>query len=33
MRIIEVIADAGNQDTLRGMAEQHQVHDLWCGAR
>jgi len=32
MRIIEVITDAGHQDTLRGLAEQYQVDDIWCGA-
>ena len=32
VRIIEVIADSGHRDTLRGLAEQHQVRDIWCGA-
>jgi len=29
MKIIEVIADAGHEDTIRGIAEQHLVEDLW----
>lgn len=29
MKIIEVIADAGNEDTIRGIAEQHLVEDIW----
>jgi uncharacterized hydrophobic protein (TIGR00341 family) len=31
MRIIEVVADAGNLDTLTSIAEQHRVIDLWAG--
>lgn len=31
MRIIEVITDEGNIDTLRGIAEQHEVTDIWTG--
>lgn len=31
MRIIEIIADAGHHDTLAGIAEQHNVTDIWCG--
>lgn len=29
MKIIEVIADAGHHDTIAGIAEQHQVEDIW----
>jgi uncharacterized hydrophobic protein (TIGR00341 family) len=29
MRIIEVIADPGHLDTLLGIAEQHEVADVW----
>ncbi len=29
MKIIEVIADAGHEDTIRGIAEQHLVEDIW----
>lgn len=29
MKIIEVIADAGHHDTILGIAEQHQVEDIW----
>jgi len=29
VKIIEVIADAGHHDTLLGIAEQHQVEDIW----
>lgn len=32
MRVIEIVADASYLDTLRGIAEQQQVIDLWCGA-
>ena len=32
MKIIEVIADAGHEDTIRGIAEQHLVEDLWFSA-
>lgn len=31
MKIIEVIADAGHQDTILGIAEQLQVEDIWFG--
>jgi uncharacterized hydrophobic protein (TIGR00341 family) len=31
MRIIEIIAEAGHHDTLKGIAEQHHVTDVWCG--
>lgn len=31
MRIIEVITEAGNQDTIRSLAEQHGAEDIWCG--
>ena len=31
MRIIEIVADAGHHDTLAGIAEQHEVTDVWCG--
>ena len=29
MKIIEVIANAGHHDTILGIAEQHQVEDVW----
>jgi uncharacterized hydrophobic protein (TIGR00341 family) len=29
MRIIEVIADCGHADTLRGIAEQHEILEFW----
>lgn len=29
MKIIEVIADAGHRDTLVGIAQQHDVADIW----
>lgn len=32
MRIIEVITEAGHQDTIRSLAEQHGTEDIWCGA-
>jgi hypothetical protein len=32
MRVIEIIADAGNMDTLAGIAEQYSVTDFWYGA-
>ena len=32
MRMIEVVADAGHTDTLKGIADQHEVTDYWCGA-
>ena len=31
MRVIEVIAEHGNVDTLRGIAEQNEVFDIWTG--
>ena len=31
MRVIEVVANAGHIDTLRGIAEQHEAVDIWCG--
>ena len=31
MRVIEIIADASNLDTLTGIAEQHEVADFWYG--
>lgn len=31
MKIIEVIADAGHQDTIQGLAEQYRVSDIWYG--
>jgi uncharacterized hydrophobic protein (TIGR00341 family) len=31
MRIVEVIADSGNADTLAGIAEQFEVVDCWWG--
>ena len=30
MKIIEIIADAGHRDTLVGIAEQHEITDIWC---
>ncbi len=32
MKIIEVIADAGHKDTIRGIAEQNQIEDIWFGS-
>ena len=32
MKIIEVIVNAGHEDTLRSIAEQHEVVDFWCGS-
>ncbi len=32
MKIIEVIVNAGHEDTLRSIAEQHEVVDFWHGA-
>lgn len=32
MKIIEVIVNAGHEDTLRSIAEQHEVVDFWRGA-
>ncbi len=29
MKIIEIIADAGHLDTLKGIAEQHEIDDWW----
>lgn len=31
MRVIEIIADASNLDTLTGIAEQHEVAEFWYG--
>lgn len=31
MRIIEVITDTGNADTIKSLAEQHHAEDIWCG--
>lgn len=31
MRIIEVITDQGHADTLRGLAAQHEIEDIWVG--
>lgn len=31
VRIIEVIADAGHQDTIQGLAGQYEVSDIWYG--
>jgi uncharacterized hydrophobic protein (TIGR00341 family) len=31
MRVIEIVADASNLDTLTGIAEQHAVQDFWYG--
>ena len=31
MRIIEVVADAGHTATIKGIAEQQAVVDVWCG--
>jgi uncharacterized hydrophobic protein (TIGR00341 family) len=31
MRVIEIIADASNLDTLTGIAEQHHVAEFWYG--
>lgn len=32
MRLIEIVADAGNTDTLAGIADQHEITDYWWGA-
>lgn len=32
MRLIEIVADQGHSDTLKSIADQHQVTDYWCGA-
>jgi len=32
MKIIEVIADSGHHDTIKGIAEQQNVADIWFGA-
>jgi uncharacterized hydrophobic protein (TIGR00341 family) len=32
VKVIEVIADAGHEDTIRGIAEQHGAEDCWIGA-
>ena len=31
MRVIEVITDEGHVDTLRGIAAQQEVLDIWVG--
>ena len=31
MRIIEVVTDHGHVDTLRSIAEQHEIIDIWSG--
>ena len=33
MRVIEVITDEGHSDTLRGIAAQQEVIDIWVGQR
>ena len=30
MKIIEIIADVGHRDTLVGIAQQHEIADVWC---
>ena len=32
MRLIEIIADEGHTDTLRSIADQHEITDYWWGA-
>ncbi len=32
MRLIEIVADEGHTDTLRGIADQHEVTDYWWGS-
>lgn len=32
MRLLEIIADAGHTDTLRGIADQFEITDYWWGA-
>jgi uncharacterized hydrophobic protein (TIGR00341 family) len=32
MKIIEVVADRGHEDTIRSIAEQYEVPDIWAGA-
>lgn len=32
MRLIEIVADAGHTDTLRGIADQYEITDYWWGA-
>lgn len=32
MRLIEVLADAGNEPTVHGIAEQHDVIEYWSGS-
>ena len=32
MKIIEVIVNAGHEDTLRSIAEQYEVVDFWRGS-
>ena len=31
MKIIEVIADQGHEDTINGIAEQYAISDIWWG--
>ena len=32
MRLLEIIADTGHTDTLRSIADQHEITDYWWGA-
>ncbi|MDJ0741454.1 MAG: TIGR00341 family protein [Gammaproteobacteria bacterium] len=32
MRLIEIVADEGHTDTLRGIADQYEITDYWWGA-
>jgi uncharacterized hydrophobic protein (TIGR00341 family) len=32
MKIIEIVADQGHQDTVSGIAKQHDATDVWMGA-
>jgi uncharacterized hydrophobic protein (TIGR00341 family) len=32
MRLIEIVAEEGHTDTLRGIADQHEITDYWWGA-
>jgi uncharacterized hydrophobic protein (TIGR00341 family) len=32
MRLLEIIADTGHTDTLRGIADQYEITDYWWGA-
>ena len=31
MRVIEVITDQGHVDTIRSLADQHEIVDIWVG--